>query len=83
MKLAELKEMPKSTPLFLSKGNGWYEKVDFIRLVKTTSFGRMTFTDFMNNGIDMSKGREQWEAMVTDAKGEIKIVSPRRLSVYY
>lgn len=83
MKLAELKATPEGTPLLWSKGNGWYEKVSFNRLVKTTSFGRMTFSEFMANGIDMSKGKDKLEALITDEKGKTHIVSPRRLSTMH
>ena len=83
MKLEELRNTKEGTPLIWSQGNGWWIMVSFKRLVKTTSFGKMTLSEFMANGLDMSKGKEMIEAMVIDQKGEMHIVSPRRLRKDY
>ena len=79
MKLEELRNAPEGTKLLWSQGDGWWKKVTFNRLVKVTKFPKMTFSEFMANGIDMSKGKDTFEAYVTDDRGNTHIISARRL----
>ena len=83
MSLAELKEMASRTPVKWRLSNGWYQNGYFVRLIKVTTFGKMTLNDLMSKDFKLENGREVTEAMVEyiDDKGKVKrtTISTRKL----
>jgi len=60
----EFSELKKGDSVFYSIGRNYVQYAEFIAPKKVTSFGKMTFSDLMNNKVDFSKGKEQVEAWV-------------------
>jgi len=83
MKLAELRSLDKGTVLSWSQGGGWYQDVEFLGLTKTTSFGKMTFSDLMSGKFNPSNGKTQLMVHIkyTDDRGKEvdRYVNPRSL----
>ena len=81
MKLEELREMKKGTPICWGVGSGTFQHGTFEGLAQITHYGRMTIDEFLRDGIDLNKGRKVWEARVKyiDEKGREKTdtINPR------
>ena len=84
MTIAECRELKKGDKVRVSLGDGWYQDASFIKLIKVTSFGKMTINEVLTGDFDFStKGREKTEAYVeyVDDRGRKRqrSVNPRRL----
>lgn len=62
MTLAECRKLKKGDQVYINLGNGWTQTMIFIKMVKVTSYGKMTFSDLAKGNFDFSNGREEWWA---------------------
>lgn len=63
MTLAECRGLQKGDKVYINLGGGWRQKMTFLRMIKVTSFGKMTFSELMSGELDLSKGKDEWMAM--------------------
>lgn len=83
MKLEDCRNLKVGASVWYNIGNGFRQHAIFKRLVKSTSFGGMTFSDLFSGNFDISKGNEEWKAVVerADDRGKTitEYINPRRL----
>lgn len=63
MKMEDCRKLQKGDKVYINLGNGWTQHMTFLRMIKVTSFGKMTFSDLMSGKFELKDGKETWEAL--------------------
>ena len=79
MTKAECEKLKRGTMLYINEGNGWREKVKFLKLVEVINYGRFTFGQVMRNEIDFSNGKAEMMAECLGDGNRLLHISLRKL----
>jgi len=74
MKIEECKALQSGDQVYINIGNGWIQTMTFLRMIKTQSLGRMTFSELLTADLveRMKNAKYKWEALCeyTDDRGK-------------
>ena len=79
MTKAECEKLKRGTMAYIYEGNGWRQKIKFLKLVEVISWGRMTIGQVINHEVDWSKGKPKIMAECLTDKNELIHVDLRKL----
>ena len=83
MKLEECRQMKSGSAVKWNVGDGWVQHGTYKKLVKVTTFGRMTRGDLYKDRFSLENGKESLKAMVeyVDDYGRTRTeyLNPRKL----
>lgn len=79
MTIEECKKLKRGDAVYINEGNGWRERLKFLKLVEVISYGKFTFGQIMANDFDFSNGRSEMMAECLGDGNRLLHVSLRKL----